>query len=98
MGSNSALPYAKRCIVSYFYSISKSICAISYFYELTIMPSRFFGFLQKGKDLDMPSAAMLMAELERATDAGMNALTHDRTARMQANRNIFLNGVNGKEN
>lgn len=55
------------------------------------MPSRFFGFLQNGKDLDMPSAAtILIDELERATDAGMNALTHDRTARMQANRNIFL--------
>ena len=54
------------------------------------MPSRFFGFLQKGKDLDMPSAvAILMDELERAMDAGMKALTHDRTARMQANRNIF---------
>lgn len=84
--------------VSDFYSTSMSICVISYFYELTIMPSRFFGFLQKGKDLDMPSAAaMLMAELERATDAGMNALTHERTARMQANRNIFLYEVNGKE-
>ena len=64
---------------------------LSFFNVLTIMPSRFFGFLQNGKDLDMPSAAIiLMDELERATDAGMNALTHDRTARMQANRNIFL--------
>ena len=54
------------------------------------MPSRFLGFLQKGRDLDMPSAAMLTAELDRTDDAGMNALTHDRTARTQANRNIFL--------
>jgi hypothetical protein len=54
------------------------------------MPSRFLGFLQKGRDLDMPSAAMLTAELDLTDDACMNALTHDRAARTQANRNIFL--------
>ena len=54
------------------------------------MPSRFFGFLMKGRDLDMPSAAILIAVLDRTTDAGMNALMHDRTARTQANRNMFL--------
>ena len=58
---------------------------------LTIMPSRFLGFLMKGRDLDIPSAAtMLTAELDRTTDAGMNALMHDRTAKAQANRNMFL--------
>ena len=55
------------------------------------MPSRFLGFLMKGRDLDIPSAAtMLTAELDRTTDAGMNALMHDRTAKAQANRNMFL--------
>ena len=54
------------------------------------MPSRFFGFLQKGRDLDIPSAAMLIAELDLTTTAGMKALMHDRTARAQANRNMVL--------
>ena len=55
------------------------------------MPSRFLGFLMKGRDLDMPSAAIILtAELDRTTDAGMNALMHDRTAKAQANRNMFL--------
>lgn len=56
---------------------------------LTIMPSRFFGFKQNGSDLDMPSAAIVIAELDLTIDAGTNAATHDRAARMQANLNIF---------
>jgi hypothetical protein len=54
------------------------------------MPSRFFGFLIKGKDLDMPSAAFIVIEeLDRAT-VGTKALTHERTARIQAKRNMVL--------
>jgi hypothetical protein len=55
------------------------------------MPSRFFGFLIKGKDLDMPSAAFIVIEeLDRAT-VGTKAFTHERTARIQAKRNMVLN-------
>lgn len=53
------------------------------------MPSRFFGFKQNGSDLDMPSAAIVIAELDFTIDAGTNAATHDRAARMQANLNMF---------
>jgi hypothetical protein len=54
------------------------------------MPSRFFGFKQNGSDLDMPSAAIVMAELDLTIDAGTNAATHDRAARTQANLNMVL--------
>ena len=54
------------------------------------MPSRFFGFKQNGSDLDMPSAAIVIDELDLTIDAGTNAAMHDRAARTQANLNMVL--------
>ena len=60
------------------------------------MPSRFFGFKQNGSDLDMPSAAIVIAELDLTIDAGTNAAMHDRAARTQANLNIVLDSCSIK--
>jgi hypothetical protein len=60
------------------------------------MPSRFLGFLMKGKEYDMPSLDFIVIEELDREPVGTKALTHDIheiTTRMQANRNMILCAV-----